>query len=284
MNVRKPYCHNWYPQKLDEIKLYLDNSKEKVQGSVSCAIVPHAGWIYSGKVAGTVYSQLQECDTIVFVATNHTGLGTGTDLFSTGIWEMPLGTVTVDDQFSAELLMHSNFLKANINAHIYEHAIEVQLPFIQALNSKTKIVPIEMRDYRLEVCQDLGKAIVKSINELLKKNPKEKFCIIASTDMTHCGLPYGQIPPTPMSSDEFAKKQDQIAIERMLDLDSKGLLKIVKENQITMCGSGPAATVIESAHLLGAKKTQLTAYSTSTEVSGKNSEIAVGYAGIIIHI
>lgn len=282
MFIRKAYCQNWYPQKKEEIVKYLSPQKEKVNAQLSFAVVPHAGWLYSGKVAGAVYSLLPDADTVIFVATNHTGLGGGISLFPEGKWEMPFGSVSTDGKFSKELLKHSKFLKEDVEAHCYEHAIEVQLPFLQVLNPQTKIIPIEMRDYRLESCRDIGQAIAKTIRELLKKNPKNKFSVIASTDMTHCGEPYGQFPPEKMSADDFARSQDKIAIEQILKMNSERLLEVVKENEITMCGSGPAAAIIETAKMLGANQTRLVAYSTSADVSGKESEIAVGYAGILI--
>lgn len=279
---RKPYCPNWYPEQAEKIQEYLSASKEKIEATFSFAIAPHAGWIYSGKVAGMVYSSLALVDTTIFLATNHTGLGTASSLFPSGIWEMPLGTVAIDENFSKELLSCSKVLKPDIEAHLYEHAIEVQIPFLQVLNPKTKIVPIEMRDYHLEICKEIGQSISQVIQKIWKKNPGASFAIIASTDMTHCGENYGQLPPKHLSPDVFARQQDKMAIEQILNLNPEGLLNKVKEQNITMCGSGPAAAVIQTAKELGANKGELLAYSTSADVTGKDAEMAVGYAGILI--
>lgn len=285
---RKAYCQNWYPSAPEEVAKYLSpkkglpNPKGKIETALSFAIVPHAGWIYSGKVAGTVYSSLTAADTVIFVATNHTGLGPASSLFPQGDWETPLGSVPVEETFSRELLKRSNFLKPDLEAHLYEHAIEVQLPFVQTLNPETKIVPIEMRDYRLEVCKEIGAAIAQTMTQLMNNNPQRTFAVIASSDMTHCGERYGQTPPQTISPKDFARKQDQQAIDQILNMDSEGLLRVVKEKNITMCGSGPAAVVIESAKIMGARKGELMAYATSADVSDKDSDMAVGYAGIVI--
>jgi AmmeMemoRadiSam system protein B len=158
----------------------------------------------------------------------------------------------------------------------------VQIPFLEVQNPGTKIVPIEMRDYRLETCMDIAHAIARAVDETCKKNPGKKISAVASSDMTHCGNIYGQIPPSKMSAGQFARRQDEKAIEQMLNLNPEKLLEVVRKNSLTMCGSGPAAAVLEAARNLGAARGELAEYSTSADVSGKDSEMAVGYAGIVI--
>lgn len=280
--VRKPYLRNkgWYPEKKDEILPYLASHSTETR-ALSFAMVPHAGWLYSGKTAGKVYASLPLPDIAIFLATNHTGLGTPSSIFPEGQWEMPLGEFEVEQECVQTLLKNSTSLKTDREAHLYEHAIEVQLPFLQVLQPKAKIVAIEMRDYRIETCQEIARALAKTIETIFAKNPRKKFWVIASSDMTHCGEMYGQIPPAKMSPDAFARKQDSMAIEKMQELDAEGLLQTVKKNNVTMCGSGPAAAVMETAKMLGAKKGELLSYATSCDVSGKDSDLAVGYAGMV---
>jgi len=280
--IRKPYCRNWYPETLDEVKSFIPLQKEKADAKIILGVVPHAGWAYSGKVAGAVYGSIPAADTIIFIATNHTGMGPESSLFPNGIWQTSFGELSIDSEFSESLLEISETLKPDLQAHLFEHAIEVQLPFLFALYPQSKIVPIEMRDYRLETCREIGSSIAHSIEKMTKKYPDKKYVIIASSDMSHCGERYGQSPPKNVSPDQFAKKQDQIAIEQILNLDNEKLLKVVKGNEITMCGSGPVATVIEAAKKLGKQKVTLLDYRTSADVSGEDSELAVGYASILI--
>ena len=282
MPLRKAYCSQWYPETLDEIKKSFTNPSLKSKKQFFFALAPHAGWIYSGKIAGKVYSQISQADTVIILGTNHTGLGTPTSLFSEGEWEMPLGPIKIASEFSLELLQNSKEIKADTEAHLYEHAIEVQIPFLQAISPNAKIVPIEMRDYRLEVCKEIAWSLAKTLAETIKKNPDQNFCVISSSDMTHCGQNYGQEVPKKISASGFAEKQDRMAIEEILQINPENLLKVVEEQNITMCGAGPTAVMLETAKLLGAKNAELLGYATSSDLTGKKSEFAVGYAGVMI--
>lgn len=282
MPLRKAYCTQWYPETLDEIKKYFYTPSLKSKEQFSFALAPHAGWIYSGKVAGKVYSQISNADIVIIFATNHTGLGSPTSLFAKGEWDMPLGPIKIASEFSQNLLENSSLINADIQAHLYEHAIEVQIPFLQAIHPNAKIVPIEMKDYRLEVCKEIAYSVAKTIDQTVKKNPNQSFCVIASSDMTHCGQNYGQEVPKNLTASEFAQTQDKMAIEEILQIVPEKLLQIVEKKNITMCGAGPTAAMLECAKLLGAKKAKLLGYATSNDVTGKKSEFAVGYAGVLI--
>lgn len=279
--IRKAYCKNWYPADREAVLKYFEPGGKKADSSLFFAVVPHAGWVYSGRIAGAVYSAMPKADTVIFLGTNHTGRGAPTSLFPEGDWEMPMGKISVDQEFAADLLKQSRELKSDVLAHLYEHAIEVQLPFLQAAGPGTKIVPIEMQDYRMSVCKDVAQAVAKTIEERLRENPKSRFCVAASTDMTHCGQAYGQLPKEGLSPGEFARRQDQSAVQEMLALNPEGLAKVVAEKHVTLCGLGPAAAVLEAARLLGARRAHLMGYATSTDVAGPESDLAVGYAGIL---
>lgn len=280
--IRYPYCDNWYPQTIEEIRTYFPVEIERSQAQVVLAIVPHAGWIYSGKIAGKVYASFPKVDTVIFTATNHTGLGPGCSVFPEGSWETPWGAIPVDTDFSENLLKVSQTIKPDTSAHLYEHAIEVQLPFLPMINPNVKIVPIEIRDYRWETCKEAGTAIAKVIREMNHKHPKNKYAFAASSDMTHCGMNYGQMPPSGMMADAFARSQDSLALKPILNLDPENFLKTIKEHNITACGPGAIAVVLQTAKELGKQKARLIAYGTSADMAGKNSELAVGYAGVLI--
>ncbi len=268
---------------MEGVRRYLSSASPSGGGRISFGVVPHAGWIYSGRVAGTVYSKIIPAQTCIFLATNHTGLGPRTSIFPDGTWQMPLGSFEVDNGLAQRILKHSKSMTPDTEAHLYEHAIEVQLPFLNAMNPHSRIVCIEMQDYRWETCSDTAISVAHAIEETLHDSPDASFAVLASSDMTHCGESYGQLPPPNITAGDFAKQHDQPALEKMIHMDPRGLLETVKTKKITMCGSGPAAAVIECARLLGAQKGQLLTYATSADVSGPDSDMAVGYAGMVFH-
>jgi AmmeMemoRadiSam system protein B len=265
--VRKPaQAGRFYmkdPEALrEQVEKYLrmDVEKEDVLGIVA----PHAGYFYSGKVAGAVYSRVNLPDTIIIIGPNHTGIGAEIAIMADGEWEMPNGKVKIDSSLAEELLSQAgDIAQEDEEAHLHEHSLEVQIPFIQYFKTDFTMVPICMRDYRVSTCRELGKAIAKVIES------KSPCLIVASSDMTH------------YEPHKDAERKDKLAIDKILKIDPEGLLKTVMEKDISMCGSGPTATMIFACKELGAKKGELVLYNTSAEASGDYSAV-VGYAGIIV--
>jgi MEMO1 family protein len=240
--------------------------KIKALGVVS----PHAGLVYSGSVAGAVYSSIELPGTFVLIGPNHTGLGEPVSLMSKGEWETPLGTVRIDEGLAAAILSRSRLIREDTLAHLKEHSLEVQLPFIQYLKKEFMIVPIQMMDTRLETCLALGNAIAEAIQDQGRATSDERgVLIVASSDMSH------------YISADAAKKKDHKAIQRILDLDAQGLYYTVRDENITMCGYGPAVVMLTACKALGAMKADLVKYTNSGEVSGDYDQV-VGYAGIIV--
>ncbi|MFA5073974.1 MAG: AmmeMemoRadiSam system protein B [Nitrospirota bacterium] len=229
---------------------------------------PHAGFQYSGTVAGAVYSSIHLPDTIVLIGPNHTGFGAAVSIMTKGEWETPLGTVPIDEQLAASILSKSRRMYEDTLAHVQEHSLEVQLPFIQYFKTDFKIVPIQMLDTRLDTCLEVGKAIGEAIQELSKQS-RLNALIVASSDMTH------------YESAAVAKENDFKAIQKILSLDPEGLYKTVKQLAITMCGVGPTVAMLVAAKLLGATKAELIKYANSGDVSGDYNQV-VGYAGVVI--
>lgn len=252
-----------YQHKLkQQVAAYLVDipAKEKAIAVIS----PHAGLVYSGKVAGMVYSRLSLPYTFVMVGPNHTGLGSPLSVFPEGKWNTPLGDVTVEDRLARQILAEFPLAEPDRLAHQEEHCLEVQLPFIQSLQGDVKIVPIVMMRGELKICQKLGSAIAK----VLKPWP-EPALLVASTDMTHY---------EPVAE---ARRKDEMAIQKILDLDPQGLHTVVRQHQISMCGYAPTVTVLYAALELGASRAELVHYMTSGEINGDYEQV-VGYAGIMI--
>ena len=227
-------------------------------------ISPHAGYIYSGPVAGATISRVRFGDTFVIMGPNHTGMGVPFSLWSGDAWETPLGTVEIDNEMRSNLLTNSRLLLADDMAHLREHSIEVQLPFLQYFKSNVKIVPIVIGGGEPADLHNIGLDIVRAIRETGRDT-----VILASSDMTHY---------EPQAS---AERKDKMAIDAVLKLDADSLASRINEYNITMCGFAPALSLIAAAKELGSRSTELVRYQTSGDTSGDYSSV-VGYAGIII--
>ena len=238
-------------------------SKEKVKALG--AVLPHAGFVYSGKVAAEVMSRLETPDTFIIFGPNHTGRGTPASIMTEGSWSTPLGEVEIDSELALEMLKDSSFLEKDSKAHEEEHSIEVQLPFLQYFHKGFKFVPVCIASGRAEDLVNLGEETALAI----RKSGKS-ICIIASSDMTH------------YEPQETAINKDKIAIDAILELDEKKLYNIVRKEAISMCGVAPVMVMLAAVKKLGAKKAELVKYITSGETSGDYEQV-VGYAGLIIH-
>lgn len=225
---------------------------------------PHAGLVYSGPVAGAVYSRIVLPETYFLIGPNHTGLGARLSLMAEGEWEIPTGVLQIDERLSRRVLSSVPLISSDTQAHLFEHSLEVQLPFIAYFSKEAKIVPLTVMSSTVDECKMIGEGIAKSILEM-----PYKIVIVASSDMSH------------YVSDEAARAMDRQAIEMMLSLDPEGLLKVVREKGISMCGYLPASIMLFAAKNLGAREARLVKYATSAEVSGDYDHV-VGYAGIIV--
>lgn len=235
--------------------------KEKALGILS----PHAGLVYSGSVAGEVYSRIAMPETFVLIGPNHTGLGARISIMVNGEWEIPTAIFQIDAALARRIRSNTSPLSSDdTQAHIFEHSLEVQLPFIAHFAKRSKIVPITIMSADLDECRQLGEGIAKSIKETAYP-----VLIVASSDMSH------------YVSDDMARKIDRLAIDRMLSLDPEGLYQTVKKEHISMCGYLPATVMLFATGSLGSVKATLVRYVTSAEVSGDYDNV-VGYAGIII--
>ena len=291
MNRQPAVAGHFYPGTAEALRRQVEKfivSAEKVRalGIMS----PHAGLIYSGSVAGAVYSSVELPDTFVLIGPNNTGLGAPVSIMCAGRWETPLGFADIDEPLARSILAKSpRTIHEDSLAHLREHSLEVQLPFIQYFKKSFKIVPIQMLDTRLETCLEVGRAVGEAISERSpelgvssQESRNEKLStpnsalrtphdvlIIASSDMSH------------YERAAAAKEKDHEAIRHILALDPEGLHYTVKNRGITMCGYGPAAAMLAACKILGASEAKLVKYANSGEVSGDYEQV-VGYAGIIV--
>ena len=247
---------------LEQVAQYVvrDAPKEDVIG----VVVPHAGFIYSGPVAGAVYSSIRFPKTFVLLGPNHTGLGSRISLSDDLEWETPLGAFDVDRKLAAKILLNDPGVTWDSRAHLFEHSLEVQLPFISYFSKDVKIVPITLLAASVDDCIELGRGIARAI-----KSVDYSVVIAASSDMSH------------YVSEKTARQKDQEAIDRILAIDPEGLYETVVRERISMCGYMPATAMLSAARELGAKSARLVKYATSGDVSGDYDSV-VGYAGIAV--
>jgi AmmeMemoRadiSam system protein B len=251
------------PRRLtSQIEQYVDvtQSKKDCIGIVS----PHAGFMYSGPVAGAVYSCINIPETVLLIGPNHTGMGKRIALMSAGEWVIPSGSMTIDEDFASELSGKTGIVSVDSGAHLFEHSLEVQLPFIHYFRDDTRIVPLTLMQLDIDECREVGKVVADAI-----KSCKERVLIVASSDMSH------------YVTDEQARERDKLAIDMMLDIDPEGLYDVIKRHNISMCGFIPATVMFFVARQLGAENAELVKYSTSAEISGDYDHV-VGYSGIIV--
>lgn len=254
---------------------HISNGNKKLRGIV----VPHAGYIYSGAIAAHSYNYLANnnfADSFIILGPNHKSIGSGVSVMTEGSWQTPLGNVSINEDLAKKNCR--DIIDKDESAHVYEHSIEVQLPFLQfiAENKQFNFVPICMAMQDFETSSEVGKIIADAI-----KNTNCNIAIIASTDFSHAGFNYMSMPPEGMRVDEYAKKQDKLAIEQILKMNPSGLIDTVQKNDITMCGYGPVAAMLTAAKILGANKAELLKYGTSYEVYPSTS--CVGYGAIAVY-
>jgi len=251
---------------ITEVRGYLNQASSVTQAPVRAlgCIAPHAGYMYSGHVAGAVFAHVEIPRRCIVLCPNHTGMGRALAMMSEGAWETPLGEVPIDGELASALQQRFGVLQDDASAHRAEHAAEVELPFLQMRQPELRFVPIALGTGRFEHLEQLGLALA----DVVAAQP-DPVLIVASSDMNH------------YESDVVTRAKDHRAIERILTLDPRGLHEVVTQQDISMCGYGPAVAMLTAARKLGAKSAELVKYATSGDVSG-DRETVVGYAGVVV--
>ena len=230
-------------------------------GNILSLIIPHAGYMCSGPIAAHAYKELADdgiFDTAILLSPNHTGYGPPVSIWAGNAWMTPLGNMSVNEEVAQSLI--GGIVRADETAHLYEHSIEVQLPWLQYLYEKVRIVPITMMAQDIESAREVGKAI---------SSYADNCVIIASTDFSH------------YEPHAVAVKKDQAIIEAIEALDEEELYRRLKSLNCTMCGFGPVTAAIVAAKEVNAQKCSLLKYATSGDVLGDFSSV-VGYASMVI--
>lgn len=251
--IRECFTHRLGPGALPE-------QRRPVRSIVS-VVCPHAGYMYSGPTAAHSYHHLASeasPESIVILGPNHTGQGGRVSIWGTGAWETPLGMAPVDEELARAIFEASDFIDMDETAHIREHSIEVQLPFLQYIYGEAPFVPICMRFQDLETSRKVGRAIAEA-------SEGKDVLILASTDLTH------------MESKSSAAAKDRGVIDRIASMDEAALQNWVRSQRVTMCGYGPVSAALVASKLMGASRAEILSYSTSGDITGDASAV-VGYA------
>jgi MEMO1 family protein len=228
------------------------------------AVVPHAGYVYSGPVAAAVYARIRVPRACVILCPNHTGRGAPAALDPSDSWRTPLGEVPVDRRLAARLLELAPSLEEDAAAHDREHSLEVQLPFLQVLRPDLRLVPISIGEPRLSLCREIGDAL----SALAAEEPEPPL-LLASSDMNH------------YESRSVGKSKDDRALARLESVDPEGLFRTVLTESISMCGFLPSTALLFAARAAGAGPAVVVARRDSGDETGDPSSV-VGYAGVIV--
>jgi len=264
---REPAVANqFYPGDPRTLRQTLDRliPTNKAKEPALAVVSPHAGYIYSGAVAGETFASVDLPKDIIVMGPNHHGYGPAVSLMPDGSWQMPSGNVPINHALARQILAHSSNVEADTLAHRFEHSLEVQIPFLQYLRPDFTLTPLVVSHLSLGACREVGEALAAAIEAYA--NP---VLIVASSDMTH------------YESRQSATSKDSLAIKHIEALDPEGLYKTVTDNRISMCGIMPATIALIAALRLGATKAKLVRYTDSGETSGDTEQV-VGYAGIVI--
>lgn len=280
--IRKPaVCGTFYPADANELRESIKDSFLSPFGVGNIPLdvrdfngsdypvnvmVPHAGFMYSGSVASHAYYEIAKHgipDVFIILSPNHTGFGSEVSVCNEGKWRTPLGDVSVDNEFADAMISFSDIATVDFEAHIQEHSIEVQLPFLQFLSNNFEIVPVTITNQSISSSNDLAKAIVEAGN-----NVGKSYCIIASTDLSH------------FNTQERANKVDGFVLEDIEEMNEFKLFEEIVQYNITMCGYGPVMTNIIVSKMTGKENCNILSYLTSGDISGDFSKV-VGYASAI---
>ena len=266
---RKPIvAGRFYPEEAEQLARdiagYMGPARPVSQNPTILAMVPHAGYVYSGGIAGETIARARLASTVIMLGPNHTGSGNPLALWPDGTWLFPGGELTVDEELAERVLDAIPSITRDYEAHLREHSLEVQLPFLHAKDPDTRILPICVAEPSPEILLEIGSALAGIIEQTTYP-----VSILVSSDMSH------------YITAAQAEKQDGLAIDQILALSAKQLFNTVRENNVSMCGILPMTMGLQAAQDLGAHSASLVRYATSGEVNHDYEQV-VGYAGMIV--
>ncbi len=261
---------SWYPGNpavlRRDIEKYFDAVPEMtIDGKIVGLIAPHAGYLYSGHVAAHAYKLVRgrTYDAVMVVGPSHRVAFRGISIFSKGGYETPLGVVPVEEALADKLKKKSPIVTDIPQAHLQEHAVEIQLPFLQVALGQFSFLPLVMGSQDAATCRELAEAIADV-------SADKNLLIVGSSDLSH------------FYNYNAAKKMDAVALGHLKHGDSQGLLQSLENGDVEACGGGPMAVVMSVARMLKADRPCLLKYANSGDVTG-DKESVVGYAAAVFY-
>lgn len=259
---------SWYPGNPSilrkDIEHYFNSvSGLDIKGEIVGLIAPHAGYLYSGQIAANAYALIrgQKYDAVIVVGPSHRYAFHGVSVFSQGGYETPLGIVPVHRDIAEKMKQTSKIVADVPQAHLQEHSVEIQLPFLQIALGEFSFLPLVMGDQNVETCRQLAETIYQV-------SRGKKILIVGSSDLSH------------FYNYNMAKKMDAVTLEYLEKGDAHGLCESLARGEIEACGGGPMAVVMLAARLMNADKALLLKYANSGDVSGDKNSV-VGYAAAV---
>jgi len=259
---------SWYPGNPSTLRREIENyfhaaSMPEIEGEIVALISPHAGYLYSGQVAAHAYSLIRgrKYDTVIVIGPSHRVAFHGVSVFSKGGYETPLGIVRVDEDLAEKIIKISSLVADIPGAHLQEHSVEIQLPFLQVALGDFLFLPLVMGDQDENVCRKLAEAVCKS-------SQGKKILIVGSSDLSH------------FYNYNAAKKMDSIAVKYLEEGDADGLMQSLENGDVEACGGGPMAVVMLAARIMKADKAYFLKYANSGDVTGDKQSV-VGYASAV---
>jgi len=245
------------------IEAYARKDPAKPVAVYRACVVPHAGYVYSGRIAGAVYARMALPGRVIVLGVRHFPYGEEAAILTSGAWRTPLGDAQIDSDLAAQLLKACPSFREDAVAHEREHSLEVQIPFLQVLSPDFAFVPIALGTHDYEVLNSVGRGLA----QVLAANPD--VLLLTTTDLNHY-------------EDQAATlRKDNLAIDRILAFDAAGLFETCRQHKISMCGLGPVVAQIIALKEVGATRSELVQHATSAEYSGDSRRV-VGYAGFLL--
>jgi AmmeMemoRadiSam system protein B len=246
-----------------EVAIVPDLDGDNIIGIIS----PHAGYLYSGPVAAYGYKTIagKEYDTVIVIAPSHKAYFDGVALWDRGGFKTPLGAINVDEEIARAMVDLGGVIQPNREAHRQEHALEVQLPFLQVVLNQFSIIPLIMGTQTTDMCNELAQTIYEVVHK-----SKKKFLIVCSTDLSH------------YYSYEKAVKLDKGLVEQIDGFNVSGVIDIIKQGKAEACGAGPLIVTMLLSEKLGADHSRVLKYANSGDVSGDRSRV-VGYVSAALY-
>jgi MEMO1 family protein len=252
------------PQELANlVRRFTQQNPQKNRARAKACLVPHAGYVYSGSVAGAVLAGIEIPQKVIVLGVRHFPRGENAAILSDGSWRTPLKDAPIDAELAGRCIKECTLLKEDAVAHAQEHSLEVQLPFLQILAPEFQFVPIALGAIRFEELQRIGEAIARVIS-----SSQEEVLLLTTSDLNH------------YEDDRTTRKKDAMAIAQLETMNPQGLYEACRTESISMCGLGPAVAMLFALRTLGATRAETVQYATSAAVSGDYRRV-VGYAGMI---